>query len=619
MPPARNLLLGILTAVAPLSATATTSAPLLPEGTQYALAGNPKGDQLAPSLAFRANGGCVVWHDNLTDGDGFGISARRLSGQLSGLSSLRVNEDGVGDQENPQVAILSDGGNLIVWQSGVRGSQKIQGRVLRSDGQFSGPEFTVAAVGTDNRNPNLSVAGDGSVLVVWTADGVDGDMSEVLGRRLSSSGEILGQPFRINQFTRFNQRDPVVTTTGNGGLVVAWISEQQRFENSVDVVARRLNSDGSFGGEEFFINTSKRPCTTPALSGLTGGGFVAAWAEHQIADSGSNWEISGRIWGNSEAAGSDFLINTRKNGFQVMPRLAAIGDAILAVYRSQDGDGYGEGVVGQWIGTDGSLLGAEFVVNTKTAGDQLNPTVAADSTGRLIVAWSTFSGLARGMDLAAQRFAPPMAPQTTPSTPYLFAASSSKLLVTWPVISGLPVAGYDVYVDGGQTAIRTLEGSYSLSGLAPGSTHSIRIGYVLTDGRKSPLSPPASATTWGEDDNADGLPDDWERLHFGDNSDLWPAPSVDSDGDGATNRAEFLAGTDPTDSASVLQVTLVGTSQGPLMTWNTRPGAIYQPQWSVDLKDWNNLGSPRLAAGNSDSMAAAESPASSYFRVNLLR
>lgn len=618
-PPARNLLLGILAAVAPLSASATTSAPLVPEGTQYALAGNPRGDQLAPSLAFRANGGCLVWHDNLTDGDGFGISARRLSGQLSGLSSLRVNQEGAGDQENPQVAILSDGGNLIVWQSGVRGSQKIQARVLKSDGQFDGPEFTVSTETSDNRNPSLSVAGDGSVVVVWTAEGADGDMSGVVGRRLSSSGELLGQPFSINQFARFNQRDPVITTTGNGGLVVAWISEQQRFENSVDVFARRLNSDGSFRGDEFIVNTSRRPCTTPALTGLAGGGFAAAWAEHQTADSGSNWDIAGRIWGDSDASGSDFPINTRKNGFQVMPRLAVVGDTILAVYRSESGDGYGEGVVGQWIKSDGSLMGSEFVVNTKTAGDQLTPTVAADSTGRLIVAWSTFSGLTRGMDLAAQRFAAPSAPLTTPGIPYLFAASSSKLLVTWPVVSGLPVAGYDVYVDGGPIAFRTVEGSYTLSGLAPGSTHSVRIGYVLADGRKSPLSPAASASTWGEDDNADGLPDDWEGLYFGGNSDNWPAGSIDSDGDGATNRAEFLAGTDPTNPTSVLQVTLVGTSQGPLMTWNTRPGAIYQPQWSLDLKDWNNLGSPRLAAGTTDSMAAAESPASSYFRVNLLR
>ena len=508
LPPVRTLLLGILAATLPLSVAASDPAPLVPEGAQYALAGTPRGDQLAPSLAFRANGGCVVWHDNLTDGDGFGISARRLSGQLSGLSSLRVNQDGAGDQENPQVAILTDGGNLIIWQSGVRGSQKIQARVLKSDGQFAGPEFSISAGTPDNRNPNLAVAGDGSVLVVWTAEGADGDMSGVLGRRLSNSGEILGQPFLINQTTRFNQRDPVVTTTGNGDLVVAWISEQQRFENSVDVVARRLNSDGSFRNEEFFLNTSRRPCTTPALTGLRGGGFFAAWAEHQPADSGFTWDVFGRIWGDSEAAGSDFLINTRRNGFQFMPRLAAVGDSILTVYRSENGDGYAGGVVGQWIKTDGSLLGSEFVVNTKTAGDQLNPTVAADSTGRLIVAWSTFAGLTSGMDLAAQRFAAPSAPLAAPGIPYLFAASSSKLLVTWPVVSGLPVAGYDVYVDGSQSAFRTVESAFTFSGLAPGSTHSVRIGYVLTDGRKSPLSPAASATTWGEDDNADGLPDD---------------------------------------------------------------------------------------------------------------
>jgi hypothetical protein len=613
------LLIGMIAGATGLSAQAATTIPFVAEGTQYAPVGSPLGDQMAPSIAFRANGGCLVWHDNLTDGDGFGISARRLSGQLSGLSSLRVNEDSVGDQENPQVAILADGSNLIVWQSGPKNSQKIVARVLQAGGRFSGPEFVLSAAAEDNRNPSVAVAGDGTVIVVWSAEGADGSMSAVQGRRLTPAGNPQGEAFILNQATKFNQRDPVVSTTGSGDWIVVWISEHQRFENSVDVIGRRLGSDGVFFEDEMVINTSRRPCTTPTVAGLPGRGFVASWAEHQDVDSRFQWDIAARVWGDLAPVSSDFRVNSRQNGFQIMPRLAVSANSVFVIYRSAGGDGYGEGVVGRWLATDGSILGDELVVNSRTSGDQMTPTLAADSTGRVVVVWSTFGGISKGMDLAAQRYARPQAPLPPPGSPYLFAASSSRILVTWPEVGGLGVVGYEIYVDGATTPLKSSEGSLSLSGFAPSSTHTVRVGYVLADGRRSPLSVASSGKTWGEDDNADGLPDDWQKTYFGTNSDLWPGLAEDSDSDGVSNRNEFLAGTDPNDAASFLHADLIATSQGPLLTWNSRPGAIYQPQWSSNLRDWNNLGSPRLAATTTDSTPAGETPASSYYRVNLLR
>ncbi len=47
-----------------------------------------------------------------------------------------------------------------------------------------------------------------------------------------------------------------------------------------------------------------------------------------------------------------------------------------------------------------------------------------------------------------------------------------------------------------------------------------------------------------EDSDGDGLPDAWELEHFGN---LSQGPDMDFDGDGASNLAEFDAGTDPTD------------------------------------------------------------------------
>ena len=53
-------------------------------GTEYAVIGALPGDQVFPDAAVNANGGFVVWQDNITDGSGEGISARRLDNTLSG-------------------------------------------------------------------------------------------------------------------------------------------------------------------------------------------------------------------------------------------------------------------------------------------------------------------------------------------------------------------------------------------------------------------------------------------------------------------------------------------------------------------------------------------------------
>ena len=100
---------------------------------------------------------------------------------------------------------------------------------------------------------------------------------------------------------------------------------------------------------------------------------------------------------------------------------------------------------------------------------------------------------------------------------------------------------------------------------------------------------------------------------------LWPGVGFDSDGDGKTNREEFLSGTNPIDSTSVLRTVLSSTSQGAMLSWNTQPGGIYQLQVSTNLMDWVDYQGVRIAAGTSDATLIGDAPESAYFRVNILR
>ena len=95
-------------------------------GTEYAIIGSLPGDQVFPDAAVTPSGGFVVWQDNITDGNGWGVSAQRLDSTLSGtLSTFRVNAQGTNDQENPRVALLKNGGAAFVWQGGKPSYQQI--------------------------------------------------------------------------------------------------------------------------------------------------------------------------------------------------------------------------------------------------------------------------------------------------------------------------------------------------------------------------------------------------------------------------------------------------------------------------------------------------------------
>jgi hypothetical protein len=141
---------------------------------------------------------------------------------------------------------------------------------------------------------------------------------------------------------------------------------------------------------------------------------------------------------------------------------------------------------------------------------------------------------------------------------------------------------------------------------------------VLVDGRRSPISAATTGTTWGLG-NDNGIPNEWMTLYYGNNYGLWPT-SVNTPltPGGLTLMQVFLSGGNPLDPTTWLRQSVVRTSQGMYLYWNTQAGATYQVQSTVNFKSWSNVGSPRFAAGTSDSIYIGGSSAG-YFRVVLLR
>ncbi len=83
--------------------------------------------------------------------------------------------------------------------------------------------------------------------------------------------------------------------------------------------------------------------------------------------------------------------------------------------------------------------------------------------------------------------------------------------------------------------------------------------------------------------------------HYGLTTADW---DLDLDGDGQTTRQEYAAGTDPTDGASFLDFGAESTpDRAAFFEWQSRAGAAYQFEWSMDLVDWQPLGEAFYGTG----------------------
>jgi hypothetical protein len=84
--------------------------------------------------------------------------------------------------------------------------------------------------------------------------------------------------------------------------------------------------------------------------------------------------------------------------------------------------------------------------------------------------------------------------------------------------------------------------------------------------------------------------DEWRTTFFGSPTSALAADNVDADGDGMSNWQEYLAGTNPTNALSKLQLTTASSAQGVGFSWLTAPGKSYTLQSSPALSGANWTG-----------------------------
>jgi hypothetical protein len=359
---------------------------------------------------------------------------------------FQINTYVPGDQQYPSIAADDDGDFVVVWRSTLQDGAALGvfGQRYNAIGAPLGPEFRVNSYTTDSEtSPAIASDGSGDFVVVWHQSvGQDGSSAGVFGQRYDGSGAPLGAEFQVNTFTTGPQYGPDVASDTAGNFVVVWTSAQDGSGNGV--MAQRYASSGAPLGPEFLVNTY----TTGEqygghVSSDSAGNFVVVWASS--GQDGSNYGVFGQRFASTGAPiGPEFRVNSYTTSYQNRPFVASdsSGDFVV-VWRSNLQDGSSLGVFGQRYASSGAPLGVEFRVNTYTTSAQFHPVVAADSAGNFVVAWHGYQQES-GSSLAvfAQRFdssGTPSGPEFRVNTftpghqfaPSVAADSSGKFVIAW--------------------------------------------------------------------------------------------------------------------------------------------------------------------------------------------
>ena len=115
------------------------------------------------------------------------------------------------------------------------------------------------------------------------------------------------------------------------------------------------------------------------------------------------------------------------------------------------------------------------------------------------------------------------------------------------------------------------------------------------------------------DANHNGISDAWEKYYFGSVS-TNRTQATDSDRDGMSDYAEFIAGTNPTNAASKLALSVtVQSNRFFQLQWAAMPGRLYQVWGSTNLAAWTPVTDWQQASGNLMSSSGTNLNSSPYF------
>ena len=591
----------IFCAIATAFCSAAFGQGVSPQGSEFPLSGPLAGDQVRPSLGLNSSGGWLVWQDGRIDTNGQGIAALRLDSSFySEVSAIRVNEEQRGHQQNPQVAMLSDGGAAVIWSSAWkdkkgRGTNGIFARFLGADGAFKTGDVLVNQVSRRlltnysqtvpgyknnkmadrkyrfsetfriyrglNEGASIAALPDGGAVVAYSG----------LRRTSTNSQQIVREVkvIRVKSYTNDVVRGVTVTTN--------W---------QKDVFFQRFDATGKKVGGEVVVNQfAQLDQHQPVVAALPSGNFVVAYVSERTvlrvfgetvfrSDRPTpvpRVDINARIFDATGAPlGGEFTVNTGALPCAT-PAMAAGADGAFTIAWVQTDalKANSVDVYARTFNANGSSTFDAFLVNVQQRAAQHTPRVAALGAVQMII-WNSrgqdgsgegvFGRLIAAGAPAGGEFQVNTITEGPQLHPAIAADGVNRILVAW---SGFELdSSFDLFA---QTYVVTQPPP---SGANLVEQNNSRAGTPVTGGAATMIG--VGAATAGAAGGSIGLP----------------------------------------------RLTVSGAAGRLNLQWTAQSGARYQVERSADLRVWSPVGGARTAVDVNEALEIdAREAGAAFFRV----
>jgi hypothetical protein len=347
-----------------------------PNGICLSTASN---QQYRPSCAFDGTNYLVVWEDfrnwegalDRTQPDVYGA---RITPQGSNIDSLGILiAPQLSDPDYPLNPVVAfDGTNyLVVWEDWIGGNSDVLGRRVSTSGAVIGSEISICTTSTWQRMPDV-VFGDANYLTVWMKNGYD-----VYGARVSSEGAVLdpeGFPIRQGPGYLYGTYSPSVAFDGTNYLV-AWTEDVSGTGN--DIRASRVDSNGTVL-DLIPVCSESNTQAFPSLS-FDGTNYLAAWHDNR---GGSYGIYAARITPAGAVVDTNGILIS---GSGLHPEIVYNGTDFIIVWQTGD-YGTGSDIRGAQVNSALVILDTFFI--SKSSGDQLYPSLAPGSGDEMLAVYS---------------------------------------------------------------------------------------------------------------------------------------------------------------------------------------------------------------------------------------
>ena len=311
-----------------------------------------------------------------------------------------------GDQTNPRLLADGAGGAFIVWEDARVSLTDVNIYIQRISAQgvplWGAGGLAVCTAAGNQRQPVLSPNGLGGVLVAWTDERASAASADIYVQRYTAAGAPQWAANGVAMCTATGiQQDPTVVTDGQGGAVAAWRDARGA---DADVYAQRVNEQGiaQWTVNGVVVSTAVNDQTSPRAIADGSGGVIIAWTDQRGADQDVYAQrltnVGAALW----AANGVAVCATTGN--QKNARLCSDGSG-GAIVVWEDGRGANADIYAQRLAAANGAtqwLPATGLAVCTAATDQLAPAIALDPTGGAVVAWSDARN-STGTDIYSQR------------------------------------------------------------------------------------------------------------------------------------------------------------------------------------------------------------------------